>query len=389
MTPAALAELIHATAARVLAEHGLDSAALPATVTVRRPRDPAHGDYATTVALGSAGPAGVPPLELAAWLADALDQRTEIDSARVVGPGFVNLKLAAQTSAGVVREVLAAGARYGQGTELAGRRISVVVQSGPPDLGGHRSARVGDALAGVLRARGATVTPLSARVGDTVTETVVVGTGQPVRLGRGGPADVSAGPATFQHLMAEVGAQAAVYALVRSAVDRPLVLDLDAWASRTLENPAYLVRYTHAQLASLARQAAELGLVSDLATVGQAAVGQVTVGQVTAGQVNVGQVTVDLDRLNGEHAGELARTVGEYPQVVATAARLHEPHRIARHLEELASAYHRFPDGCRVLPRGDEQVDDTHLARLALCAAVRQVLASGLGLLGVDAPERM
>ena len=74
---------------------------------------------------------------------------------------------------------------------------------------------------------------------------------------------------------------------------------------------------------------------------------------------------------------------------MASAAELREPHRVARYLEELANAYHKFYDSCRVLPRGDEEPTPTHAARLVLCAATRQVLANGLALLGVSAPERM
>ncbi len=74
---------------------------------------------------------------------------------------------------------------------------------------------------------------------------------------------------------------------------------------------------------------------------------------------------------------------------MASAAELREPHRVARYLETLASAYHKFYDACRVLPMGDEEITELHRARLALCAAARQVLANGLGLLGVSAPERM
>jgi arginyl-tRNA synthetase len=85
----------------------------------------------------------------------------------------------------------------------------------------------------------------------------------------------------------------------------------------------------------------------------------------------------------------LLRALGDYPSVVASAAELREPHRIPRYLEQVATAYHRFYDTCRVLPRGDEQVSDQHIARLWLCAATRQVIANGLTLCGVSAPERM
>ena len=75
--------------------------------------------------------------------------------------------------------------------------------------------------------------------------------------------------------------------------------------------------------------------------------------------------------------------------MVAGAAELREPHRVARYLEELAAVYHRFYDSCRVLPRGDEDLAPEHVARLWLCAATRQTIFNGLQLLGVSAPDRM
>ncbi|MGH3835568.1 MAG: DALR anticodon-binding domain-containing protein, partial [Pseudonocardiaceae bacterium] len=96
-----------------------------------------------------------------------------------------------------------------------------------------------------------------------------------------------------------------------------------------------------------------------------------------------------LGLLGHEREGELIRTLGEFPRIVVSAAQLREPHRVARYLEQLAGAYHRFYDTCRVLPLGDEQPGSLHAARLALSEATRQVLANGLGLLGVSAPERM
>ena len=86
----------------------------------------------------------------------------------------------------------------------------------------------------------------------------------------------------------------------------------------------------------------------------------------------------NLALLTVEQEGDLIRTIGEYPRVVSSAANLREPHRIARYLEELAGAYHRFYGACRILPQGDEDATDVHRARLALCAATRQVLANGL-----------
>ncbi len=92
MTPADLAELLKTTAAAVLAEHDLDASALPATVTVERPRNPDHGDYATNLALQLGKKVGVNPRELAGWLATALADADGIASADVAGPGFVNLR---------------------------------------------------------------------------------------------------------------------------------------------------------------------------------------------------------------------------------------------------------------------------------------------------------
>jgi arginyl-tRNA synthetase len=122
------------------------------------------------------------------------------------------------------------------------------------------------------------------------------------------------------------------------------------------------VQYAHARLSALARNAAELGLVAD---------------------------TAHLELLTHEKEGTLIRNIGEFPRVLKTAAAMREPHRVSRYLEDLAGDYHRFYDSCRVLPLGDEEPNELHTARLALCQATRQVIANGLGILGVTAPERM
>jgi arginyl-tRNA synthetase len=96
--------------------------------------------------------------------------------------------------------------------------------------------------------------------------------------------------------------------------------------------------------------------------------------------------------LTHEREGTAIRTLGEFPKVVATAAELREPHRVARYLEDLAGALHKWYDDdedLRILPKGDEEVTPVHLARLRLALAVRQVLVNGLEMLGVSAPERM
>ncbi|MDF2825366.1 MAG: arginyl-tRNA synthetase, partial [Mycobacterium sp.] len=112
MTPADLADLLRSTAAAVLAAHDLDTDALPATVTVERPRNPEHGDYATNLALQLGKKVGANPRELAGWLADALIAADGIAAADVAGPGFVNLRIDAAAQGRIVDDVIAAGTAY-------------------------------------------------------------------------------------------------------------------------------------------------------------------------------------------------------------------------------------------------------------------------------------
>jgi arginyl-tRNA synthetase len=189
----------------------------------------------------------------------------------------------------------------------------------------------------------------------------LVSDGKPVRMSKRAGTVV-----TMEDLVEAVGVDAARYSLIRSSVDATLDIDLDLWSKRTNDNPVFYVQYAHARLSSLERNAAELGI--DLPTSGDG---------------------VDLGLLTHQREGDLIRTIGDFPKVVATGAQLREPHRVARYLEELASAYHKFYDSCRILPQGDEEATPLTTARLALCAATRQLLANGLGLLGVSAPERM
>ena len=550
MTPADLAELLRSTAAAVLDTHGLDSSALPATVTVERPRNPEHGDYATNLALQLGKKVGANPRELAGWLATALIEQPGIAAADVAGPGFVNLRIEAAAQNVLVKDVITAGAGFGTSTQLGGRRVNLEFVSanptGPIHIGGTRWAAVGDALGRLLTTQGAEVvreyyfndhgaqidrftnsliaaakgepTPedgyagsyigdiadqvltkepdalglpdeqmretfraigvnlmfdhikaslhdfgtdfdiythedsmhTSGRVDQAIAklretgaiyekdgatwlrttdygddkdrvviksdgnpayiagdlayfldkrqrgfdlciymlgadhhgyiarlkaaaaalgddpDTVEVLIGQMVNLVRDGqPLRMSkrAGTViTLDDLVEAIGVDAARYALIRSSVDTPIDIDLELWSSASAENPVYYVQYAHARLSALARNAADLGIGPD---------------------------TAHLDLLTHDKEGTLIRNIGEFPRVLATAAALREPHRVSRYLEDLAGDYHRFYDSCRVLPQGDEEPGDLNAARLALCAATRQVIANGLTILGVSAPERM
>ena len=550
MTPADLAELLKSTAAAVLTEHGLDTAVLPATVTVERPRNPEHGDYATNLALQLGKKAGANPRELAGWLAAALADKDGIAAAEVAGPGFVNLRIEASAQNVLVGDVIAAAGRYGTSQALDGTKVNLEFVSanptGPIHIGGTRWAAVGDALGRLLSTQGAEVvreyyfndhgaqidrftnsliaaakgepTPedgyagtyigdiaaqvlakdpdalslpdaemretfraigvnlmfdhikeslhefgtdfdvythedsmhTSGRVeqsiaklrdtgsiyekdgavwlrttdfGDDKDRVVIKSDGQPayiagdlayfldkrqrgfdlciymlgadhhgyiarlkaaaaalgddpdtvevligqmVNLVRDGqPVRMSkrAGTViTLDDLVEAIGVDAARYALIRSSVDTPIDIDLELWSSASNENPVYYVQYAHARLSALARNAADLGVTPD---------------------------TAHLDLLTHDKEGTLIRNLGEFPRVLETAAGLREPHRVSRYLEDLAGDYHRFYDSCRVLPQGDEEPGELHSARLALCQATRQVIANGLAILGVSAPERM
>ncbi|NUO57163.1 MAG: arginine--tRNA ligase [Hamadaea sp.] len=183
--------------------------------------------------------------------------------------------------------------------------------------------------------------------------------GQPVRMSKRAGTVV-----TLEDLVDAIGIDASRYALARYSSDSPIDIDIELWTRATRDNPVYYVQYVAARTASVGRNAADLGLTRDTAP-------------------------FDPALLTHEKELELLKTLGDFPAVVQSAAELREPHRVARYLEELAGAYHRFYDNCRVLPQADEPINSLHVARLWLNDATRQVIVNGLTLLGVSAPERM
>ncbi|MBC3178548.1 arginine--tRNA ligase [Corynebacterium lujinxingii] len=162
MTPAELATTVKEAASRVLAAHDLDASVVPDTVTVERPRNPEHGDYATNIALQVAKKAGTNPRDLAGWLADDLSSDPAIDAAEVAGPGFINLRLAAGAQGQLVAKVLSEAEAFGHSELYKGEKVNLEFVSanptGPIHLGGTRWAAVGDSLGRVLEAAGAEVT---------------------------------------------------------------------------------------------------------------------------------------------------------------------------------------------------------------------------------------
>ena len=207
---------------------------------------------------------------------------------------------------------------------------------------------------------------MTAAFGDTPYVNLEILIGQLVNLVRNGePVRMSkrAGTVvTLEDLVEAVGVDAGRYALVRSSIDSQVDIDLDLWGKKTNDNPVFYVQYAHARTHSVARNASGSG---------------------------VDRSAFEASLLDHETESILLGILAEYPRLLRQAAELREPHRVARYVEELAGAYHRWYDSCRVTPVGDEPVGDVHRTRLWLNDAVGQVLRNGLGLLGVSAPERM
>ena len=523
------------------------SGEVPAVITLERPKNRDHGDYATSIALQLAKAAGKNPREIATILQAAITSIAGVVKVDIAGPGFINITLDRASQAELVRTILSAGSKYGRGSVLQCVRINLEFISanptGPLHLGHTRWAAVGDALGRVLSAAGADVTrefyindrgrqmdlfgqsvqaaaqgnPIpedgyqgqyigdlakevvaanpgitsseefreaayqvqlaqqqqvletfhtsfdvwfserslhesgavehgvdklrsqghvfevdgavwlrttdfgddkdrviikadgeltyfasdtayyinkrergfdiciymlgadhhgyiqrlkatAACAGDNPEYNIDVLIGQLVKIMEGGQEvklSKRAGTIiTLEELVEKVGVDAARYTLIRYPVDTPMVMDIDVLRRNTNENPVYYVQYAHARIAAVLRNTAELGIKSDLAS-------------------------FDPSQLTHDRENELLGALSDFPRIVASAAEFREPHRVARYLEELAGVYHGFYADCRVLPLGDEAIAPIHSARAALCAATMQVLANGLDLLGVSAPERM
>jgi arginyl-tRNA synthetase len=210
---------------------------------------------------------------------------------------------------------------------------------------------------------------IAAAFGDDPDDTLEVLIGQFVNLFQNGePVKMSKRAGNFitlDDLVEAVGVDAARYSLVRASTDSPLDLDLDIISKHTSDNPVWYVQYVHARTAGIRRNAEGVGVSYDLDT-------------------------VDVGLLGHDRESDLLRALGEFPRIVAAAAELRAAHRVARYLEEtVAPAFHRFYDACVVLPKGDEEAAPLHSARLLLVDATRTVVANGLSLLGVSAPDRM
>jgi arginyl-tRNA synthetase len=181
--------------------------------------------------------------------------------------------------------------------------------------------------------------------------------GEPVRMSKRAGTVV-----TMEDLVEAVGVDAARYALARSSSNSQLDIDLAQLSKKTNDNPVFYVQYAHARTQQVA---------------------------VNAKSMSVDHSNFDPALLNHPTETDLLAKLGELPRLAVQAAEFREPHRIARYLEEVAGSYHRWYDNCRVIPLSDKPVEPIHSTRLWLNDAAGVVLRNGLGLLGVQAPERM
>lgn len=185
----------------------------------------------------------------------------------------------------------------------------------------------------------------------------LVRAGEPVRMSKRAGTVV-----TMEDLVDAVGVDAARYSLVRSSINSTLDIDLELLAKKTNDNPVFYVQYAHARTKQVDRNASEQGLDRSVFA---------------------------PELLSSPSESELLAKLSQFPGVLAQAAEFREPHRVARYLEEVAGSYHRFYDNCRILPLPGQPIEPLHHTRLWLNDAAGIVLANGLSLLGVSAPERM
>ncbi|MET9505421.1 ArgS-related anticodon-binding protein NrtL [Streptomyces sp. NPDC006622] len=334
MTPVELSRtVLHAV--RCAVDDGELSVVVPSRVVVGPPGPGGCGDYATNVALQLARPAGQPPLRVAALLRPYLVRAAGVTDVEITGPGFLNISLdRALTSTALVRRILREGPRYGRTDALAGRVFALCV---PYEV---RAEVVADVLARVVASQGGRV-----------------------EIAHGDEVNVRPVPAPEDP--APLGPDAARWALLHPAPhDRPRIT-ADHLVQRE-SNPLFRVRYAHARTRAVSRNAADLGFG-------------------TTGPEPHVEAAAD--------APDLSALLADYPRILATAGALPHPDaqaapsRLTRHLIALADVtLTHLP---AVLPRGDEKPSAAHRSRLALAEAAGTVLAGGLSLLGIDAPDHL
>ncbi|MCC8337606.1 hypothetical protein LMJ38_16905 [Streptomyces sp. R1] len=417
MTPVELSRtVLHAV--RRAVDAGELSVAVPTRAVVAPPGPGGCGDYATSIALQLARPAGQTPVRVAEVLRPYLVGTDGITDVVLTGPGFLNISLdRAAAGVGLVGEILRRGARYGYAEQPDGR---VVQLHCPRDL---RAVVVAEASARLLRSQGALVRVTAegfedvwtSVLGVTVDAVGVAPAALPVNVR---PVPV---PASETADLMFLGRDAGRWALLHPAAhDRPRTGGEHLVQRES--NPLFRVRYAHARARAATRNAADLGFTaepgpatgsdtgtptgsgtgSDTGTPTGPATGTPTrsgtpagpgtptgpaAGSDTSTPTRSGTPTGTAPTPLADAAPELLAALADHPRVLAAAAEHRAPDRLARHLVAVADA--ALPFLLTVLPRGGEKPSAAHRARLALAEAVGAVLAGGLDLLGIDAPDHL
>ncbi|GGM10507.1 hypothetical protein GCM10010129_63110 [Streptomyces fumigatiscleroticus] len=346
MTPVELSRTVLHAVRRAVNEGEL-RVTVPARAVVTAPRPGGCGDYATNIALQLARPAGQPPLRVAEILRPHLAGADGITDVVVTGPGFLNISLRGTAPADLVEEILRRGVRYGYADRPSGRLRQLHAAHEV------RALVVADALARLLRSQGdlvrVTAEGRPAPAWESVLDVRVDACGTSPE---GVEVDIRPVPAPADPL--PLGRDAARWALLHPAAhDRPRISD--GHLVQRQSNPLFRVRYAHARTRALARNAADLGFGAE------------------PGPID-------------GHQG-LTAALADHPRVLVSAAEHRAPDRLARHLVAVADAV--LPLLPAVLPRGAEKPSAAHRARLALAEAAGTVLAGGLTLLGIDAPDHL
>ncbi|MFD5387804.1 ArgS-related anticodon-binding protein NrtL [Streptomyces sp. NPDC127074] len=332
MTPAQLSRTVLHTVRRAVEDDEL-CVAVPERVKVRTPPRPGCGDYATNVALllasgSSSGRGEGDALVIAEVLRRRLVRAPGIARVDVAAPGFLNITLEGTSHAQLVRDVLSQGLRYGHGDALAG--VSVPLGAGDE----VRAALVAHVVRGLVDATGGVVVP---------------GEGPVVR----------GVPVSGRDLLNRLGPDAARWALLRPAGHDLPDLDPGHLLSQREDNALFRVRYAHARTRALIRNAGQLGITPQPGAYGHPA------------------------------EAALLALLADHPRTLEAAARHRAPDRLARQLVALADGFFRFHDACPPLPAGERKPSAVHRSRLALADAAGAVLAGGLHLLGISAPEHL
>ncbi|MBU3862917.1 arginine--tRNA ligase [Streptomyces sp. 4503] len=332
MTPAQLSRTVLHTVRRAVEDDEL-CVAVPERVKVRTPPRPGCGDYATNVALLLAkGARGSKREGDALVIAEVLRRRLVrapgIARVDVAAPGFLNITLEGTSHAQLVRDVLSQGLRYGYGDSLGG--VSVPLGAGDE----VRAALVGHVVRGLVDATGGVVVP---------------GEGPVVR----------GVPVSGRDLLTRLGPDAARWALLRPAGHDLPDLDPDHLLSQREDNALFRVRYAHARTRALIRNAGQLGITPRPGAYAHPA------------------------------EAALLALLADHPRTLEAAARHRAPDRLARQLVALADGFFQFHDACPALPAGELKPSAVHRSRLALADATGAVLAGGLHLLGISAPEHL